>query len=241
MGKDHAIRGFHDVCRHRAYKVTKRSTGSTLVFGCRYHGWSYDTSGALVRAPEFENVATFRWHENGLIPVNTRISPEGLVFVNFSASGAELHFQSDSLKGAVPSNVISLRARPSKEFELEGQFDWKLPTEISFAEADSTVKGSSLNLFPTTSIFWSSTGSFWVSVIHEPKSPKRTLIRFDIYTCDSSVKLSECTLTAIQAQARSYVQRLEQLHAQLCSESEQQNSLKESVLGRASNLDHESS
>jgi phenylpropionate dioxygenase-like ring-hydroxylating dioxygenase large terminal subunit len=49
LGKDHIIRAFHNVCRHRAYTITKKPAGSSLVLGCRYHGWSYDTKGNLVK------------------------------------------------------------------------------------------------------------------------------------------------------------------------------------------------
>ena len=227
------IRGFHDVCRYRAYKVTKRSTGSTIVFGCRYHGWRYDTSGALVRAPEFENVTTFRWDENGLLSVNSRISSEGLVFVNFSSSGEEQHFQSDSLKAAVPPKTISPGASLVKEFELEGEFNWKLQSKTSFAEAN-LMNGTSLAVFPTTSIFWSSTDRYWVSVIHEPKSSKRTQTRFDIYACDSSVSTPERVLAVVEAHAQSYVEELEQLQGQLGCESAQETTLQESLIGRAS-------
>ena len=76
------MRAFHNVCRHRAYAVTKKECGSSIVLGCRYHGWSYDTRGNLIKAPEFENIAGFEKEKNGLWEVNTEIR-EGMVFVNF--------------------------------------------------------------------------------------------------------------------------------------------------------------
>jgi len=78
------LRAFHNVCRHRAYAVTKKECGSSIVLGCRYHGWSYDTRGNLIKAPEFENIAGFEKEKNGLWEVNTEIR-EGMVFVNFDA------------------------------------------------------------------------------------------------------------------------------------------------------------
>lgn len=33
--KDGNYQGFHNVCRHRAYPVVTKSTGSSLVVGCK--------------------------------------------------------------------------------------------------------------------------------------------------------------------------------------------------------------
>jgi phenylpropionate dioxygenase-like ring-hydroxylating dioxygenase large terminal subunit len=84
LGKDRQLRTFHNVCRHRAYAVTKKDCGSSTVLGCRYHGWSYDTKGRLIKAPEFDNVPGFDKGKNGLWEVKTEVR-EGMVFVNFDA------------------------------------------------------------------------------------------------------------------------------------------------------------
>ncbi len=46
------LRGFHNVCRHRAGPIVidraGRLSGNLLV--CRYHGWSYDLQGNLINA-----------------------------------------------------------------------------------------------------------------------------------------------------------------------------------------------
>ncbi len=84
LGKDKQLRTFHNVCRHRAYAVTKKECGSSTVLGCRYHGWSYDTKGHLIKAPEFDNVSGFDKEKNGLWEVNTEVR-EGMVFINFEA------------------------------------------------------------------------------------------------------------------------------------------------------------
>jgi phenylpropionate dioxygenase-like ring-hydroxylating dioxygenase large terminal subunit len=64
--------------------VTKKACGSSTVLGCRYHGWSYDTKGHLIKAPEFENVAEFDKENNGLWEVKTEVR-EGMVCINFDA------------------------------------------------------------------------------------------------------------------------------------------------------------
>jgi phenylpropionate dioxygenase-like ring-hydroxylating dioxygenase large terminal subunit len=85
LGKDSILRGFHNVCRHRAYDVTRKVMGSSLVLGCRYHGWSYDTKGNLTKAPQFDKVPGFKKEDNGLFQIWVRTDPNGFVFINFDA------------------------------------------------------------------------------------------------------------------------------------------------------------
>ncbi len=40
-GQDGVIRGFHNVCRHRGYRIEKAGIGSTRSFVCGFHGWTY--------------------------------------------------------------------------------------------------------------------------------------------------------------------------------------------------------
>src|SRR5216110_481005 len=47
------IHVFLNSCRHRGMKVCRYDEGSTTVFTCPYHGWSYGTDGRLVGVPFF--------------------------------------------------------------------------------------------------------------------------------------------------------------------------------------------
>lgn len=53
--------------------------------GCRYHGWSYNTTGKLVKAPQMEAVEGFDRAEYPLFPIHTVVTPTGHIFVNFEA------------------------------------------------------------------------------------------------------------------------------------------------------------
>src|SRR6185312_10359682 len=44
---------FLNSCRHRGMKVCRYDEGTTAVFTCPYHGWSYGTDGRLVGVPYF--------------------------------------------------------------------------------------------------------------------------------------------------------------------------------------------
>ena len=90
LGKDEKLRAFHNVCRHRAYTVVRKSCGNSLRFSCKYHGWQYDDKGQLAKAPKFDEFPGFVLEDNGLFSVKLITTREGLVFVNFDASTMKL-------------------------------------------------------------------------------------------------------------------------------------------------------
>ncbi|MBI3513025.1 MAG: Rieske (2Fe-2S) protein [Proteobacteria bacterium] len=50
-GDDGVARGFRNVCRHQGMPVVEQPTGQCAALRCRYHGWTYDLTGALTAAP----------------------------------------------------------------------------------------------------------------------------------------------------------------------------------------------
>jgi choline monooxygenase len=85
---DGALRGFHNVCRHRAGPLVWDGAGhcgGLLV--CKYHGWSYELEGGLKRARDFGDLEGFDPADVSLAPVAVE-SWRGLVFVNLSADRA---------------------------------------------------------------------------------------------------------------------------------------------------------
>jgi len=50
-GRDGALRGFHNVCRHRAGPLLRDAAGRCAALTCGYHGWRYDLDGNLKSAP----------------------------------------------------------------------------------------------------------------------------------------------------------------------------------------------
>ncbi|MFZ0951651.1 MAG: Rieske (2Fe-2S) protein, partial [Candidatus Sulfotelmatobacter sp.] len=67
-GADGKLRGFYNVCRHRAGPPAE-GCGSRKVFRCGYHGWTYDLDGSLISATEIEGVEGFRPEDFALVPV----------------------------------------------------------------------------------------------------------------------------------------------------------------------------
>jgi choline monooxygenase len=66
--EDSAVRGFYNVCRHRAATLLC-GAGTASRLRCRYHGWTYDLKGQLKGTPEFEGVEDFCKEDNGLRPL----------------------------------------------------------------------------------------------------------------------------------------------------------------------------
>src|SRR5882724_2624122 len=74
------LRGFYNVCRHRAGPPAE-GCGSRKLFRCGYHGWTYGLDGALISAPEFEGQAGFDPKQFTLTPVRAE-EWSNLIFVN---------------------------------------------------------------------------------------------------------------------------------------------------------------
>ena len=67
-GEEGVLRGFYNVCRHRAGNPAT-GCGNRKLFRCGYHGWTYRLDGALLVTPEFEGVEDFDRADFGLTPV----------------------------------------------------------------------------------------------------------------------------------------------------------------------------
>src|SRR5262249_46462235 len=74
------LRGFYNVCRHRAGPPAE-GCGTRKLFRCRYHGWTYSLDGELISAPEFEGQLGFDARDFALAPVRTS-EWFNLIFVN---------------------------------------------------------------------------------------------------------------------------------------------------------------
>ena len=99
--------------------MTKKESGSSIVIGCKYHGWSYDTKGQLIKAPEFDKVPGFDKTVNGLWELKSTTRDE-MVFVNFDTR---------EVTASIPSLQRSKSLRKMKfvkEWKVEGAFNWKL-------------------------------------------------------------------------------------------------------------------
>lgn len=83
------LRGFHNVCPHRAAPILSDGDGHCDVLRCRYHGWTFATDGRLIATPNFGEAAWFDKKSHGLHPVRVE-AWRGLVFATLDAAAPPL-------------------------------------------------------------------------------------------------------------------------------------------------------
>ncbi|OJJ43193.1 hypothetical protein ASPZODRAFT_28510 [Penicilliopsis zonata CBS 506.65] len=191
--KQGAIQAFHNVCRHRAYRITSKENGCAPVLRCRYHGWSYNTAGQLIKAPHFENVASFDRRENGLFPIHTKVLSNGMVFINLSASTQPPMEWEDS-------PVVNLAADSlwMGGCSIETRLDWKgIPDLCVRPSWWSTAKKVHF-FFPSSSVYALDT-SMWYTVSAWPQENGETRVRCDVYAKEKGKqKTAERVLTLLK-------------------------------------------
>lgn len=78
--RDHegALRGFHNVCRHRAGPLVDEAAGQRRSLVCRYHGWAYGLDGTLLSARD-SGLDPSELDDLDLLPVRVEVW-RGLLF-----------------------------------------------------------------------------------------------------------------------------------------------------------------
>jgi len=124
-----AIRAFHNVCRHRAFRLLDGPAGSCgRSIRCRYHGFVYDLDGRLSAVPGEEDFVGLERAAFGLKPVESETFL-GLVFIRFGGEGPSVAEQ------LAPCRAV-LEARRIEQMEPIGQHavtpikaDWKVAVD----------------------------------------------------------------------------------------------------------------
>ena len=99
--QDGKVRGFYNVCRHRAAQVVT-TRGNRKSLQCGYDGWVYGLDGKLQAAREMEGTEDFDKADFGLVPI--RVDTLGpFVFANLDPNASPLA----EWIGAVPSEIQS--------------------------------------------------------------------------------------------------------------------------------------
>ncbi|MBI1278054.1 MAG: Rieske 2Fe-2S domain-containing protein [Anaerolineaceae bacterium] len=100
-GLDEKLRGFYNVCMHRAGPVAL-GQGNRKSLQCRYHGWTYDLEGKLIRAPEFEGVENWSKEDVCLSPI--MVEEWGpWVFVNLDPDASPM----SDIYGPIQAEILS--------------------------------------------------------------------------------------------------------------------------------------
>ncbi|MDZ4734987.1 MAG: aromatic ring-hydroxylating dioxygenase subunit alpha [Rhodospirillaceae bacterium] len=87
------VGAFHNVCRHRAFRLLDDAQGRTQsAIRCRYHGFTYDLDGSLRTVPGEESFEGLDKTCFGLKPVDLEIW-QGFIFIRFGGSGPSVAAQ----------------------------------------------------------------------------------------------------------------------------------------------------
>ncbi len=123
---DGSLRGFVNVCRHRAATLLENCGKSTRGISCPYHGWTYELDGRLRQRPGaesgFDDIAK---EELSLHAVEAR-EAHGLIFGRvageeaFSVDGA-LHGAEEELAAYGLADYCHIETRAAEQ-----PFNWKL-------------------------------------------------------------------------------------------------------------------
>ncbi len=126
--EDGKLRAFHNVCRHRAYTVVRKTCGNTLRLACKYHGWQYDPAGRLVKAPHFMDQLGFDASNNGLFEIHLKVDSSRFVFVNLATQLLDAFPWSDT---STPSLRLLNFNSTIIEWETEVHIGWRIASESS--------------------------------------------------------------------------------------------------------------
>ncbi|KAF5603945.1 choline monooxygenase [Fusarium subglutinans] len=212
LGKDDVVRAFHNVCRHRAFPVTKKASGSASILGCKYHGWSYNNKGQLTKAPQFEDVIGFDKSQNGLFPVHTKMDDDGFLHINLNSSAEAGNTELERAKVIGRPVATDQTQQYLGSWEVKGKFNWKVPGQcldllapntthahrglgnafhreiasVHFKSSLSRLLGTSaagqLRFSPLTTIYSQEGSPVWYQLTYSPESVRQTTVRCDVYS-----------------------------------------------------------
>lgn len=156
-GKDGKVRAFLNVCRHRGARLVRQDCGKAGRFTCRFHGWTYDSTGKVVGVPEERYFCGEIEDQKQLISVPAE-ERHGLIFVQVTPGST---MDLDAHLGAFGEQLALLdldQAVRVIEGEIHSPSNWKY-TYITYAEnyhlpvlhRDSLAKvfAHDLNIFET--------------------------------------------------------------------------------------------
>lgn len=136
QGKGSVVRGFYNVCQHRAHELLENTGCVKSSIVCPYHQWNYELTGEL-KSVRHCNEPAFDTTEYGLTPVQVE-QMLGFIFVNLDPAAPSLRDLSgnmfDDIQAHVPawnklviSSEIDSRSYPRATLNT----NWKVLSENS--------------------------------------------------------------------------------------------------------------
>ena len=190
---------------------------------CKYHGWSYDTRGKLIKAPKFEDVAGFDTKQNGLFEIRTFTDSSGFVYANFDVYGSD---------GLTIRVGVPIRARLSlvESWDVKADFNWKIavpsgafrvrslamrtkvPELLSYAlgSFESWKWPAEFELSPLTRLLRSANGDLWLTIAIVPHTTTTCTIACSLYRSKLDLK-ADLPVTTVKSEISDSVKKLQMI------------------------------
>jgi phenylpropionate dioxygenase-like ring-hydroxylating dioxygenase large terminal subunit len=117
---ENGIKAFVNACAHRFACLVDDASGSAKRFTCRYHAWTYATSGELVRAPHMEMKDGFDPAQHSLRELQADCW-EGFIYVSLAPQPA---YRPLEVLAPLSEQVVGRYAMPSYQTVLRETMEW---------------------------------------------------------------------------------------------------------------------
>ena len=129
-GRDHRLRAFHNICRHRGTQLIRAVGKAQKALTCPYHDWTYDLEGNLISVPEEHN--EFPELDKSCLslkPASVDIW-RSMIFIHPDPdAGSIMDWFGDVESHLGPHNVEELMEYPEAATSYEIKANWKIVVE----------------------------------------------------------------------------------------------------------------
>ena len=143
-GKDKELRAFMNVCRHRAAKLLDGEGNCKARVTCPYHGWSYDTQGALKAIPSEQTFPGVKKDELGLKQIELEML-SGLIFARVIPGGPTLRESFGEMAEVLESYRLEEMVPAGPTWTESWNCNWKIAVDNNLENYHITVGHPGLN------------------------------------------------------------------------------------------------
>src|ERR1051326_8692650 len=137
-GEDGEIRGFLNICRHRAMRVVTEPSKGCTSFTCPWHAWTYDLAGRLIATPK---LGGDRLNQDPAFPTDGLALKPGrvgrwldLIFVNIDGAAPPLDQHLRPLEDLLRPYYDLTGLRRAEAWSTEYPGNWKGAVERTLDE-----------------------------------------------------------------------------------------------------------
>ncbi len=128
LTREHEIKGYYNVCQHRAHRLLTGEGNSALIV-CPYHAWTYELTGQLRSGPNLNSVAGL--DKSSVCLSEVRIEDFcGFLFANLDADAKPMDEWFPNVRKELTEYVPQIESLKSLEWvEIPEKCNWKVSVE----------------------------------------------------------------------------------------------------------------